>query len=602
LYFWIFPVVAAITAALLIGFGYRRPGEINRVFADYLRPPRLKRTIAFWMAGIAAVFLFVQWLRYPYYAEFAARLVRLQLGRNSVGEVLTVCGMGIALLCELLVITHWSVYLVYCWIGVTRFHQPQAKPLAGKFPKVVVLITSCNEEPEVLRRSLSTVNGMRYPNKQIFLLENSRDLGLKAHAAQLAGEYGIEVLHIRNRGHKAGAMNDALAQLDSDAPYLAVIDADQRVEPEFLEEIVPLLEEDAKLAFVQTSQLYENADETWLCRAAAQQETLLYDTIMEAKGALNRALCCGTNFVMRMAALKDVGGWDERTVSEDLCTSYLLHRHGWKSQYVRKAYGWGLGPINLAGYWKQQRRWASGNTAVAHLVLKDYFSRKPARLSFRLAAEYMWSAGYYITALALAVLATLPMLLMASSYVQTPQLFQPRGEILRPEWLFLSVYPLYAMVMLFPYVNMRLRGYPVRNLVMLQGLLAITIPVYLQSALRGFFQGSTFFEIAPKKLVVERIRLWTTPQTYVMAGMLITGSWLTQTVAHNLLSSVAWIALFWTFLYTLSFGHFFIFAVENRRLLKRLSSAAKTSTAEMNTESNASLQAATLNVEEPTAR
>jgi cellulose synthase (UDP-forming) len=154
---------------------------------------------------------------------------------------------------------------------------------------------------------------------------------------QLAGKYGVEVLHIRNRGHKAGALNDALKQLGSHAPYLAVVDADQRVEPDFLKDIVPLLEADAKVAFVQTTQLYENADETWLCRAAAQQETILYDTILEAKGALGRALCCGTNFVMRMKALEDVGGWDERTVSEDLCTSYLMHRRGWKSLFVRRA-------------------------------------------------------------------------------------------------------------------------------------------------------------------------------------------------------------------------------------------------------------------------
>ena len=601
MYFWLFPCILAAVFGFLLKVVYRRPGEINRVFAEYQRPPRLKRTIGLWMVGITLVFLMVQWLRYPYYAEFVARLVRLQLGRNSVGEVLTVLGMGTALGCEFIVIVHWIIYLIYSWIGVTRFRQPQAPPLSGEAPEVLVLIVCCNEEPWVVQRSLSSVRQLDYPNMRACLVENSRDLRLKAQAAQLAGGYGVEVLHIRNRGHKAGAMNDALEQLRSDAPYLAVLDADQHIEPGFLKEIVPILEADANLAFVQTTQLYENADQTWLCRAAAQQETLLYDTILEAKGALGRALCCGTNFVMRMRALADVGGWDERTVSEDRCTSYLMHRCGWRSLYVRRACGWGLGPVDLAGYWKQQRRWAAGNTAVARIVLGDLFTREPSRLPLRLAVGYLWSAGYYITALALAVLATLPMLLMGVSYLHAPQLFQPRGDILRPEWLFLSVYPLYAMVMLFPYVSMRLRGYPLRNLVMLQGLLAVTIPVYLTSALRGFFRGVTFFEIAPKQLIREHAPLFKAPQTYIMAALLVTGSLLTQAVFRHPLSSAAWVALLWTSIYTLSFGHFFIYAIEGRRLLKR--ARASSSLAEENPGgSGLAISSAPSNVEETTAR
>ncbi|RPH95562.1 glycosyltransferase [candidate division KSB1 bacterium] len=566
--FLFYPLALLVTFGLLLGVVYRKPGNINRVFAAYRRPRRLTQTIAFWMAGIVAVFGFVQWMRWPYYVEFFTRLSRFQLGHSSVGEILTLVGMTLTMLCEAIVIIHWMMYLVYCWIGATRYRLPQSPPLSDDPPEVLVLITCCNEEPFVVRRSLSTVGQIDYPRARVVLLENSRDLKLKAQAAQIAAQYGVEVLHVKNRGHKAGAMNDALALLKSSAEYLCILDADQRVAPNILRDLVPLLEADPKAAFVQTSQLYENCEETWLSRAAAQQESLLYDTVLEAKGALGRALCCGTNFVMRMSALRDVGGWDERTMSEDLCTSFLMNRRGWTTLYLRKAYGWGIGPLNLLGYWKQQRRWASGNTAVAHIVLRDFLKQKPERLPFRMAVGYLWSAGYYITALALAVLATLPMILTAVSFLNTPQLFQPRGDILRPEWLFLSVYPLYAMIMLFPYVNMRMRGYPIRNLVMLQGLLAITIPVYLASALRGFFRRITEFEIAPKKLMAGRISFVKAPQTYLMLLLLAAGSVLGSGVVSNPGSAIMWIGLFWTFVYTLSFGHFFIFAYESYRLLK----------------------------------
>jgi cellulose synthase (UDP-forming) len=565
----VFPLAVALVYAFLIHFGYRRPSEINRVFIEYSRPARLKKTIGFWFVGIGAVFLFVQWLRLPYYIEFLSRLARVgEMAADPAGLAI-VAAVLVILICEWIIIAHWTVYLVYSWIGITRYQIPERLPLPDEPPEVLVLIACCNEEPSTLRRSLKTVTQLHYPRKKIYLVENSRDFELKAEATQLAKQYGVDVLHVPNRGHKAGAMNDAMNLLRPQAPYFAIIDADQRVEPDFLKDIVPLLEADASLAFAQTPQLYDNAEETWLCRAAAQQEMLLYDTILEAKGAVGRALCCGTNFVMRRSALEDVGGWDENTVSEDLATSFLIHRRGWKSVYVRRAYAWGLGPLNLPAYWKQQKRWAVGNTTVVRQVLRAFFTRKPRAVPLKIAVDYFWSASYYITTLALAGLATLPMLLVLASYFHAPHSLQAVPDARPVEWLFLSVYPFYAAVMLFPYVHMRLRGYPVRNLVMLQGLLSITFPIYAFSVLRGLFKRITFFEIAPKRFVMKRQPLWGAPQTLIILALALTGTLLAHRVTNEPWSSVAWIALFWAFFYTICVGHYFIFAAENQRLLKR---------------------------------
>jgi cellulose synthase (UDP-forming) len=560
----------ALLFTSLVAFGYRRPGEINRVFLQYLRPVRLKATIGFWLVGIIAVFLFVQWLRLPFIAALLERIGRIfKSGGPNLTETVFTLAMAITLLCEMIVMIHWLAYLVNAWVGATRYRLPVSPPLSDHPPDVLLLVPCCDEKPSTLRRSLSTVTQIRYPNLQIVLLENSRDAKLKAQAHGLAKQYDVHVLDIPNRGHKAGALNDALKELNPTQPYLAVIDADQRVNPNFLEDLIPLIEQDAGIGFIQTPQLYENAEETWVCRAAAQQEMLLYDTILEAKGAVGRTLCCGTNFVMRMAALKDVGGWDERSVSEDLMTAFQMNARGWKSLYVRRAYAMGLGPINLPAYWRQQRRWASGNTTVARYVIAAYFTRKP-RISFKVAAAYLWSAGYYITALALAVLATLPMLMVLGTQVKYPHHLSEALQPMSREWLFLTVYPLYAMVLLFPYVHMRLRGYPLRNLIMLQGLLSITIPVYLASALRGLFKKITFFEIAPKLFLAEKLSLWRSPQTIIMIVLLSFGAFLTGVAAEARGASLSWILLGWTFLYTFSFGHYFLFALENRRLMKRM--------------------------------
>jgi len=569
----LFPLVLLAVFSFLIGVVYRKPGLINAAFAAYRRPPSLKRTIAIWFAVMAVVFVFAQSLRLPFFKYAWARITTPSSYTSSWPDAVHTAGLILVLVSELIVIIHWVVYLYQCWVGSTRYHLPQVLPLALPAPPLIVFVPACDEEPDVLRRSLSTVGKLRYPNLQIYLVENSRKRDAKAAALKLAADYGVAVLDIPNRGHKAGALNDALAKLTSQPEFFAVIDADQAVVPEFLEEIVPLLQNDSKVAFVQTPQLYDNAEITWTCRAAAQQEMLLYDTILEAKGANGRALCCGSNFVMRMQALKEVGGWDERSVSEDLMTGFLIHAHGWKSLYMRKTYAIGLGPVALPAYWKQQRRWASGNTTVAFLVVRAMLHRSP-RIPLGLGIDYFWSAAYYITTLALAILATLPMLLLLAVRWGVGTGLVHAQPALKPlEWVYLSVYPMYATIMLFPYIHMHLRGYPVRCLIMLQGLLSVTVPVYLSSVIKAIFTRITVFEVVPKSSLTTAMPLWRTLQTYVFTALIVGGSILMETILSRAVSPIAWIAMFWTLFYAISFGHYFIFTLENRRLLKRQTKA-----------------------------
>jgi len=193
-------------------------------------------------------------------------------------------------------------------------------------PKVAVLIPSCDEDPAVLSRSVGSAARLAYPNLRVVLVENSRDRGAKDAARAVAAQFRVELLDIPNRGLKAAALNDADAWLDEDTKYIAVLDADQGVSPNFLSDLVPMLERDDGLAFVQTPQLYENAEQSLLTRAIAQQQMLLYDCVLEAKNAYQRATCYGTNVVLRRAALKEVGGWDETTVTEDITTPSAFMR------------------------------------------------------------------------------------------------------------------------------------------------------------------------------------------------------------------------------------------------------------------------------------
>ncbi|MBW2254954.1 MAG: glycosyltransferase, partial [Deltaproteobacteria bacterium] len=291
---------------------------------------------------------------------------------------------------------------------------------------------------------------------------------------------------------------------------------------------------------VQSAQGYENATDSWITRAAAQQEMMLYDAVLQGRGALGRAPCCGTNFVMRTEALRSVGGWDEHTVSEDQVTSFHLHRHGWRSAYHRELLALGVGPSDLPSYWKQQYRWAHGATRMARLVVTT-----PAPIAVKV--ETLWSSAFYALAILLGVLGTLPivMTLVGLALPAPPS-----------SWLTLSVYPLYLLVMLFPYLHMRLRGYPLRNLVLVQGLLAISIPLYLKAVVHGLVGGALRFDPSPKGTTPA---WWSAPQVWAFAALLVMGPVLARLAIEDPHATSTWVLLAWTVFYTVSLGHYFLF-------------------------------------------
>jgi len=404
---------------------------------------------------------------------------------------------------------------------------------------------------------------MAYANKRVILVENSRDPKRKKEALHLAGEFEhVEVFDIPNRGTKAGALNDARALLGSEVKYLLILDADQLVQDDMLTELVPMLEKQERLCLVQTAQAYENCQDSILACAISQQQMFLYDSVMEGKAVAGCAPCYGTNCVVRLSALDEVGGWDESIVTEDLATSYQFNAHGWKSTYVRKIYAKGLAPDSLRAYWRQQLRWSSGNTALV-LSLLAAFIRGKIFFSRTIRGDYLCSAGFALVTCAIMILALTPTAILALGLANGTKLFFPNLILIRLKWVSISLYPIYFIALLFPYFNMVPRGYPVRNLILTQGLVSITSPIYLRGIMEAMWGGSKVFlgtsaESQPRRdqgvlsLLVARQAIG----FYVFTAA---GSFCLSMAFQHAEDPVPWILTCWFFINAVSLGHFFLF-------------------------------------------
>src|SRR5262249_45333644 len=136
-----------------------------------------------------------------------------------------------------------------------------------------------------------------------------------------------------SRGAKAGNMNRAIAELERRGvalEFIAVLDADFIPKRDFIARTLALMA-DSKVALVQTPQVFYNHDNFQHCVGGRAPDLLRFgfDVALPSRDAHDVTNCAGTSFLVRTAALKQVGGFVEDCVLEDFLTGLELRWHGW---------------------------------------------------------------------------------------------------------------------------------------------------------------------------------------------------------------------------------------------------------------------------------
>lgn len=373
-------------------------------------------------------------------------------------------------------------------------------------PSVAIIVAARHEPRQVLEDTFISLVNLNYKNKEVYFLDDSSDEKYKMEADEITKELGVKLFRREIRhGAKAGIINDCLKTLDH--KYVAVFDADQCPLPEFLNRVVPIMETDDRLAFVQTPQFYTNTEESRVAKAASFQQAVFYEYICEGKSSQDAMFCCGTNIVFRIEALRDVGGFDESTVTEDFATSFKLHQKKWRSLYYNHTYAFGMAPENLTGYLKQQYRWANGTISVLKKVLFGLITR-PFSLKFRQWWEYFLSGSYYMVGFAFFKLMLFPALYL---------LFKVPSFFINPDIYLLTFLPYIMLTMTVFYTVLGDRHYTVKDLFLGQLLGSITFTVYVRAAVSSLLGIKTTFGITEKVkgAVIPYFRLW--PQLSILA-------------------------------------------------------------------------------------
>ncbi|KAI4174206.1 MAG: hypothetical protein LQ346_008267 [Caloplaca aetnensis] len=250
--------------------------------------------------------------------------------------------------------------------------QPLLRLLGDTCPSVDVFITYCGEELAVLIDTVRAAAMVDYPKDsfRVIVLDDSVSTDVENEIGKLKSTF--DNIHYSTRGSrpkthtKAGNLNHGLKHVRTlpggASDLVAVLDVDMIPSPHWLRALIPHIVVDPKTGMASPPQRHYNIPDG---DPLGQTMDVLFDVMEPSKNATNAAWCCGTGFVVRRAALDDIGGVPEESISEDIMTSFYLATAGWKIVYVHEDVQWGLVPSTITAHLKQHKRLCAGIISTA---------------------------------------------------------------------------------------------------------------------------------------------------------------------------------------------------------------------------------------------
>ena len=287
-----------------------------------------------------------------------------------------------ALCIVLIAVCALSVQLAgLAWVRIFRKSPilKRAELDEAELPHVLVQLPVCDEGPLALRVAASAAR-MDWPRDRLTI--QLLDDGDGSHHEQLAAAVRAVVpegvnFHILQRGDRKGfkAGNLAFGLAHSDAPFVAVLDADFVPPPDFLRRTVPVLLADSGLAFVQSRWGHANRSANWLTRVQGVLLDAHFSVEQEARFRAGLPLSFnGSAGVWNRTAIEQGGGWTGDTLTEDLDLSMRCMMQGWRGAMVSDLVVPGELPQTAAAWRAQQARWTKGHAQVARKLLPVIWS------------------------------------------------------------------------------------------------------------------------------------------------------------------------------------------------------------------------------------
>lgn len=225
-------------------------------------------------------------------------------------------------------------------------------------PRVALLYTTMNDVvPECLASMAQNYRS------DVYVLDDSTDPEARATVDRISSEkrYTVE-RRAQRRGYKAGAINDWLAKHWGSYDYIILFDADSYLPPDWVGRALRYAEHpsNSDVAVFQGLINIWNLDTDFAGTLAPMSRLGQFVWERNLANSLDAVFCYGHNAMVRVSALKQVGGFVEGYVSEDFATAVALSHRGWHSKFI-PLHTYEAVPENIRGFIRRQNKWTRGS-------------------------------------------------------------------------------------------------------------------------------------------------------------------------------------------------------------------------------------------------
>jgi cellulose synthase/poly-beta-1,6-N-acetylglucosamine synthase-like glycosyltransferase len=294
-------------------------------------------------------------------------------------------------------------YLIIYLYFKNRHRKPSSPARFSNLPVVTVQLPIYNEI-HVIERLLKAISELEYPIEklEIQVLDDSTDETYTVSQREVAKlrERGFDAVLLRreNRvGFKAGALDYGFQKAKGE--FFFILDADFMPPPNILKESIDYFA-DPKVGMIQTRWGHINRSYSWLTRAQAillDGHLVLEQTARSRTGRFFNFN--GTAGFWRKTCIREAGGWQHDTLTEDLDLSYRAQLRGWKFIFLADIVTPAELPVDIDGFKSQQHRWTKGSIQTCKKVLpRIWTSRLPLYIKIEATAHLTANFAYLLLA------------------------------------------------------------------------------------------------------------------------------------------------------------------------------------------------------------
>ena len=294
------------------------------------------------------------------------------------------CLFAIVILISVYTIRHY-LFTLNRLFGFQR--HPYIDVDMAEWPPVTVLVAAHNEE-KVVAHILAALMEVNYPKERMLVVpvnDRSTD-GTREIIDRFCEEHPGRMRPFHRAGGKEGkaaALKDAMELVDTEV--ILIFDADYIPGSALIRQLVaPFF--DPEVGGVMGRVVPLNVGTNLLTRLLDFERSGGYQVDQQAR--MNLGLVPqhgGTVAGVRRSALREIGGWNDNSLTEDTDLTYRLLLAGWKTVYQNRSECYEEVPETWQARIKQLMRWAKGhNQALADYGVKLLFGKHRATLRERI--------------------------------------------------------------------------------------------------------------------------------------------------------------------------------------------------------------------------